>query len=90
MARRKSRRGGPKGAGSTTNASEAMDDVALPPKPTSDEAVDEGVMETFPASDPVSVSQPKSTAHERMARGEEPPVPPPLPKRSPDWMLEKK
>ena len=76
--------------GSPTNASDAMDDIEVPPQPTSDEVVDEAVKETFPASDPVSSSRPSRTAHERKKRGEAQPVPPPLPKRSPDWMFEKK
>ena len=44
-----------KPAGSPTNASDAVDDLKLPPQPTADEAQDHGVQETFPASDPVSV-----------------------------------
>ena len=43
-----------KGAGSPTNASDAVDDVRLPSKPTTDQKMDAGVKETFPASDPVS------------------------------------
>jgi hypothetical protein len=76
--------------GSTTNASEAVDDVRLPPKPTTEEALDEGVKETFPASDPVSTTKPANTAYERSKRGDKPPRPPAQPKRSPDWMFEKK
>jgi hypothetical protein len=76
--------------GSPTNASDAVDDVALPPKPTTEEVVDEGVKETFPASDPVSVAQPANTAHERKKRGASQPAPTPPPKRSADWMFEKK
>lgn len=50
-------------------------------KPTNEELLDEGVKETFPASDPVSVAQP--------SRG--PTIQPQQPpKRSPDWMFEKK
>lgn len=67
------------GAGSTTNASDAVDEVTLPPKPTLDEKVDAGVKETFPASDPVSV------AH----RSQQTVQPPPPPRRSPDWLLDK-
>ncbi len=59
-------------------------------KPTQDEVVDEGVKETFPASDPVSVPARANTAHERKKRGEAPPVPPAPQKRSPDWLFEKK
>lgn len=68
-------------AGSTTNASDAVDDVQLPPRPTVEEKVDAGVKETFPASDPVSVSHPPSAPTVQ---------PPPREKRSPDWLLEKK
>ena len=49
-------------------------------KPANEEILDEGVKETFPASDPVSVAtRPVVTTQ---------PVQPP--KRSPDWMFEKK
>lgn len=51
--------------------------------------LDEGVKETFPASDPVAV-EPTRTAHELEAQGEAPPAPPSPQKRSPDWLLEKK
>lgn len=54
--------------GSTTNATDAVDDVKLPPNPTMDEQLDEGVQETFPASDPVSIAQPSETAYEREQR----------------------
>ena len=56
------------GSGSTTNANEHVDDVELPPNPTTDEKLDEGVQETFPASDPVSIAQPSETAYEREQR----------------------
>jgi hypothetical protein len=70
----------PRKTGSTTNASDAVDDMRLPPRPTTEQRVDEGVKETFPASDPVSVSQPKAQKT----------VQPPAPeKRSPDWLLDK-
>jgi hypothetical protein len=46
--------GSPK-AGSTTNASDAVDDVELPPDADEEDVLDEGLQETFPASDPVSV-----------------------------------
>jgi hypothetical protein len=68
-----------KGAGSQTNASDAMDRVELPSHPTLNEKVDEGVQETFPASDPVSV------AH-RATKTVQPPAPP---RRSADWMFDK-
>jgi hypothetical protein len=48
------------------------------------------VKDTFPASHPVSASQPANTAHERITRGDKPPVLPAPPKRSADWMFEKK
>jgi hypothetical protein len=55
-------------AGSTTNASDAVDDVKLAPNPSVDEKLDAGVQETFPASDPVSIAQPSETAYERKQR----------------------
>ena len=54
--------------GSTTNASDAADDVKLPPKPTTEEKLDEGIQETFPASDPVSIAHPSETAYQREQR----------------------
>ena len=56
------------GVGSTTNASDAVDDVELRPNASTDEIVDEGVKETFPASDPVSVDAPSETAYEKRKR----------------------
>jgi hypothetical protein len=53
--------------GSTTNASDAMDDIDLKPGASHEEHVDAGVQETFPASDPVSV-KPSETAYEREQR----------------------
>jgi hypothetical protein len=70
----------PRKAGSPTNASDAVDDVQLPSKPTVEEKLDAGVKESFPASDPVSVSQPKAQKTVQ---------PPPPEKRSPDWLLDK-
>lgn len=55
---------------SQTNASDAMDDIELGPNATHDEHLDAGVKETFPASDPVSVSAPSETAYEKKQRGE--------------------
>ena len=55
--------------GSTTNASDAVDDIDLPANPHPDEVLDAGVKETFPASDPVSVSSKGETAWERQQRG---------------------
>ena len=79
-----------KRTGAPTNASDAVDDVRLPSKPTTEQVVDEGVKETFPASDPVSVAQPANTAYERKKRGDKAPAAAQPPRRSPDWMLEKK
>jgi hypothetical protein len=59
-----------KRSGSTTNASEAVDDIELGPGATHDETLDAGVKATFPASDPVSVSAPAETAYEKQKRGE--------------------
>jgi hypothetical protein len=67
--------------GSTTNASDAMDDIHLPSQPTTDELVDAGVKETFPASDPVSVPHPQRVRTTQPTQA---------PKRSPDWMFDKK
>jgi hypothetical protein len=53
--------------GSTTNASNAVDDIELKPGASHEEHVDAGVQETFPASDPVSV-KPSETAYEREQR----------------------
>ena len=57
-------------SGSTTNASAAMDDIHLPASPTTDQVLDAGVKETFPASDPVSVSASGETAYEKKKRRE--------------------
>jgi hypothetical protein len=54
--------------GSTTNASDAMDDIHLRPNASAEEHLDAGVMETFPASDPVSVGKPSETAWEKQQR----------------------
>ncbi len=54
--------------GSQTNASEAMDDIHLRPNASADEHLDAAVMETFPASDPVSSGKPSETAWERQRR----------------------
>jgi hypothetical protein len=55
--------------GSTTNASDAMDDIHVPPNASTDQQLDAGVKETFPASDPVSVSAEGETAWEKQQRG---------------------
>ena len=57
----------PRHTGSTTNASDAVDDIHLPKNASHDEIVDAGVKETFPASDPVSVN-PSETAWEKQQR----------------------
>ena len=64
----------PRHSGSTTNASDAVDDIRLRPNASSDEHLDAAVMETFPASDPVSPGKPSETAWERQQRlkGEKP------------------
>ena len=54
-----------RGTGSTTNASEAVDDIELGAHPKRDEVLDAGVKETFPASDPVSVSAEGESAYEK-------------------------
>lgn len=54
--------------GSTTNASDAIDDIELGANPQRDEMLDAGVKETFPASDPVSVT-PVETAYDKQKRG---------------------
>ena len=54
--------------GSQTNASDAMDDIHLQPNASADEHLDAAVMETFPASDPVSSGKPSETAWERQQR----------------------
>ncbi len=57
-----------RGAGSQTNASDAVDDIEFSPNPSAEEKLDAGVKETFPASDPVSVSAPSETAYEKKKR----------------------
>ena len=54
--------------GSTINASDAMDDIHVRPGASTDEHLDAAVMETFPASDPVSPGKPSETAWERQQR----------------------
>jgi hypothetical protein len=56
-------------AGSTTNASDAVDDIHLPSHPTGEQLLDEGIKETFPASDPVAVPTEGETVWERRRRG---------------------
>jgi hypothetical protein len=79
--------------GSTTNASDAVDEIDLAPDAPSCRVVDAGVEETFPASDPVAVQDAYETAHEREKRAKggddtaEKPEAPPRP--SPDWLTDK-
>jgi hypothetical protein len=54
--------------GSTTNASDAMDDIHVPPNASTDQQLDAGEKETFPARDPVSVSAEGETAWEKQQR----------------------
>jgi hypothetical protein len=54
--------------GSQTNASDAVDDIELSPDASPDEILDAGVAETFPASDPVSVSGAVETAYDKEQR----------------------
>jgi hypothetical protein len=81
----------PEPVGSTTNASDAVDDIELRPDAPPDEVVDVGVKETFPASDPPAVQEAFETAYQRELRlkggREEAPKAPP--KRSPDWITDK-
>src|SRR3954468_5685041 len=79
--------------GSTTNASDAVDDIELAPDAPPCRVVDAGVEETFPASDPVAVQDAYETAHERQQRNPDgdakagkPEAPGP---RSPDWLMDK-
>lgn len=58
----------PRHTGSTTNASDAMDDIHVRPNASSDEHLDAAVMETFPASDPVSSGKLSETAWEKQER----------------------
>jgi hypothetical protein len=58
----------PRHTGSTTNASDAMDNIHLRPNASADEHLDAAVMETFPASDPVSSGKPSETAWEKQQR----------------------
>jgi hypothetical protein len=43
--------------GSPTNASDKVDDVEIKPDATEEDVLDEGLQETFPASDPVAVGK---------------------------------
>ena len=54
--------------GSQTNASDAVDDIHIRPNASADEHLDAAVMETFPASDPVSPGKRSETAWEKQQR----------------------
>ena len=54
--------------GSTTNASDAMDDIHVRSGGSAEEHLDAAVMETFPASDPVSSGKLSETAWDRQQR----------------------
>ena len=43
--------------GSPTNASDKVDDVEIKPEATEEDVLDEGLQETFPASDPIAVGK---------------------------------
>ena len=43
--------------GSPTNANDKVDDIELPPDADEEDVLDAGLQETFPASDPVSVTR---------------------------------
>lgn len=58
----------PHPTGSTTNASDAVDDIEIREGADAEEVLDAGVKETFPASDPVSVDNSYETAYEREQR----------------------
>jgi hypothetical protein len=75
---------GKKPTGSTTNASDAVNDTKLPSRPSTDEVVDHAGEESFPASDPLAVGSAHHKAAER-----EPEETDLKPKRRspPDWML---
>ena len=59
------------------------DAKALPAKPTTDEVVDHGGEESFPASDPVAVS----SAHHNAKKREVKEDPTPQRRPPPDWLL---
>jgi hypothetical protein len=56
-----------RGAGSQTNASEAVDDIPLGANPSTEDMLDAGMKETFPASDPVAVDR-VETAYDKKKR----------------------
>lgn len=74
-----------KPVGSTTNASDAVNETELPSKPTTEQVVDHAGEESFPASDPVAVG----SAVKKAAREPEPRKSDVQPQRRspPDWLL---
>lgn len=74
-----------KPTGSTTNASDAVNDTKLPSRPTTEQVVDHAGEESFPASDPVAVG----SAVKKAAKEEEPKKEDLQPQRRspPDWLL---
>jgi hypothetical protein len=76
-----------KPAGSTTNASDAVDDTKLPSKPSTEEVMDQGGQESFPASDPVAVGSAHHKAAKREKKDETPEDPQPARRSPPDWLL---
>jgi hypothetical protein len=77
---------GKKPTGSTTNASDAVNDTKLPSRPSTDEVVDHAGEESFPASDPVAVGSAAKTAAKREPEPKETDLEP-KPRPSPDWLL---
>jgi hypothetical protein len=77
---------GKKPTGSTTNASDAVNETKLPSRPSTDEVVDHGGEESFPASDPMAVGHAADKAAEREPEPKDSDL---EPKRrpSPDWLL---
>ena len=74
-----------KATGSTTNASDAVNETKLPSKPTTEQVVDHAGEESFPASDPVAVG----SAVKKAAKEPEPAKSELQAKRRspPDWLL---
>jgi hypothetical protein len=77
---------GKKPTGSTTNASDAVNDTKLPSRPSTDEVVDHAGEESFPASDPVAVGSAARKAAKREPEPKESDLEP-KPRPSPDWLL---
>jgi hypothetical protein len=76
-----------KRTGSPTNASDAVDDLTLPSKPSTEEVVDHAGQESFPASDPVAVGSAHHKAAKREAKEGEPEDLQPKRRSPPDWLL---